>query len=52
LVPDQISVPLPPEIGPGRYELVVGLYNPLTGERLTVPGRADNTVLLTELRLK
>lgn len=51
-IPDGLTLDLPPDVKPGRYEVVAGLYNPQTGVRLDVPGRDDDTVLLTELRLE
>lgn len=32
---EQLALPIPPTLPPGRYRLVVGLYDPLTHERLT-----------------
>ena len=42
---------LPPGLEPGVYQLFVGLYDPLTGLRLTVPQTADHSILLTEINL-
>lgn len=41
---------LPPELPPGTYHLVVGLYNALNGERLSAD-TADNQIQLTELQV-
>jgi uncharacterized membrane protein len=46
---------IPPETPPGRYRLVLGLYNWQTGERLPVTGPAaqpDQTVQLVELEIQ
>ena len=33
---DRYGLPLPPDLPPGRYRLIVGLYHIITGERLPV----------------
>ena len=33
-VPDTHGVPIPADLAPGSYEIRVGIYNPVTGERL------------------
>jgi hypothetical protein len=33
---DRIGLALPPDLPPGEYTLILGLYDPATGERLTV----------------
>ena len=43
VVADLYGLPLPPELPPGRYKLIVGLYHVATGERLPVT-RADGSV--------
>ncbi len=43
VVADFYGLPLPPELPPGRYRLIVGLYHVSTGERLPVT-RADGSV--------
>jgi hypothetical protein len=53
VVEDTISLPLD-EVSPGQYRLVIGLYEPETGERLiaySADGQryADDAVLLTEI---
>jgi uncharacterized membrane protein len=48
-------LPIPPETPPGRYRLVMGLYNWQTGERLPVTGPAaqpDQTVQLLEIEIE
>jgi hypothetical protein len=47
---DVHTVPLPPGLRPGSYDLLVGLYDPVTGERLHLPDGSD-TVRLTGLQL-
>jgi hypothetical protein len=50
-VPDTFVINLSSDLGPGTYQLVVGLYDPMTGVRLSVPGTIDNSVSLTEINL-
>lgn len=50
IIPHTATVMLPPA-GPGRYRLAVGLYNPLTGQRLDAPGDSDS-IILTEVRAR
>jgi hypothetical protein len=35
---DPYDIPLPPDLPPGAYHLMVGMYDAVTGERLTVAG--------------
>ena len=46
VVRDRISVPLPPGLTLEGCEVVVGLYDPVTGARLPVPGTRDNSIVL------
>lgn len=39
-----------PPAGPGRYRLAVGLYDPLTGQRLDAPETVDDSITLAEIR--
>ncbi len=39
LVPDEHQLPLPREIPPGVYDVIVGMYRPDTGERLALTPR-------------
>lgn len=41
-----------PNLLPGRYSLVVGLYRPDTGQRLSVPGQPKAEVKLTDIEIK
>jgi hypothetical protein len=40
-VDDAHTVPLPPDLPPGTYALLVGLYDPATGKRLLLPDGRD-----------
>ena len=55
VISDTHTLLLPPELPPGQYRLIAGLYQPLTGERLPVVAGAGSVwpdaVLLTEVRL-
>ncbi|MBN1994187.1 MAG: hypothetical protein JW953_15925 [Anaerolineae bacterium] len=51
IIPDAFTLNLPPEIELETYHLVIGLYDPLTGTRLSVPDAMDNSLLLTEINL-
>jgi len=48
---DKQTLPLPPDLPPGRYELYLGVYNPQTMARLPLNPDASgqNTLLLTRL---
>lgn len=48
---DHYPLALPARLPPGEYLLLVGWYDPLTGERLAVAGGAD-TVRLAEWRVE
>jgi hypothetical protein len=45
LVEDTHPLILPPDLKRGEYQLVVGLYRPEDGLRLTLPGGADHVIL-------
>jgi hypothetical protein len=51
IVPDTFTLTLPPGMEQGMYQLAVGLYDPLTGARLAVPGTQDNSVVLTQIEI-
>ena len=54
-IADEQSLSLPPDIAPGDYWLVAGVYNWQTGERLRVEGNGanpDNTVTLGGIRIR
>lgn len=47
---DRHTVPLPDGLAPGSYDLVVGLYDPITGQRLALPDGAGSQRLATLTR--
>ncbi len=51
-ISDNLTVPLPDNLPPGAYQLVVGLYNLTDGARLALPGHPDNALLLDTIELK
>ena len=51
IIADEITLTLPPELPPGEYSLVVGLYDFNTGLRLAAPGQPENSVTLTTVRI-
>ncbi|MCK6624872.1 MAG: glycosyltransferase family 39 protein [Anaerolineae bacterium] len=50
VIGDALSLPLI-DVPPGRYTPVVGLYNPVTGERLAVPDNPANEIPLEPIEL-
>jgi 4-amino-4-deoxy-L-arabinose transferase-like glycosyltransferase len=50
IVIDEHTITLPPALPPGQYMLRVGLYDPVTGKRLTTPS-GDEWATLGTLRL-
>jgi hypothetical protein len=46
-IADHHSLLLPADLATGDYTLVVGLYDPMTGERLTLADGTDAFVLTT-----
>jgi len=46
IITDELTVPLPAELPPAEYKLVVGLYNLADGARLAVPEQPNNEILL------
>jgi hypothetical protein len=56
IIRDQHVIPLPGEMAPGEYLVVVGMYDPASGQRLeikTASGLApDNALSLTEIRIE
>jgi hypothetical protein len=50
-VPDRHCLPISADIPLGVYQLEVGLYDPRTGERLSVAGSDDNRVLLDPIEI-
>jgi len=51
IIADEMTVSLPPDLPPGSYPVVVGLYDFDTGARLAIPGHAANELILTTLEL-
>jgi len=51
IIADDLTLPLPPDLPPGEYTPVVGLYNFVDGARLTVPGNPVNEISLPPVRL-
>lgn len=41
-ISDRHGLALPAELPPGQYRLITGLYQPLTGERLSVPSSTED----------
>ncbi len=41
-IADAHGIPLPPDLPPGDYELVAGLYDPATGQRLNLSDGTDH----------
>lgn len=48
IIPDVVTVPLPEKLPPGKYSVVMGLYNLADGARLALPGSADNSLRLMQ----
>lgn len=46
VVEDDYALSIPPDAEPGAYTLRVGLYLPENGQRLALPGSADNAFIL------
>jgi len=51
VVDDRHSVALPPDLPAGDYRLAVGLYDPLTGERLPLAGGGVDSFTLVTIRI-
>jgi hypothetical protein len=50
-IPDEHIVALPDDVPTGRMPVVVGMYDLLTLERLSVPGSVDNAIHLTDVEI-
>jgi hypothetical protein len=50
-VDDRHSVALPPDLPAGGYRLAVGLYDPLTGERLPLAGGGADLLILETIQV-
>jgi hypothetical protein len=51
IVRDRHTLRLDPAAPPADYSIIVGLYNPLTGERLPIPGHSDNALPVQSFRV-
>jgi hypothetical protein len=51
IIADTITIPLPADLPPGEYQLVIGLYDLLGGARLAVPDSADNSLPLRKVTI-
>lgn len=47
VITDELIIPLPADLAPNEYQLVIGLYNLSDGTRLTVPDSLHNEITLT-----
>ena len=45
ILADRYGIPIPPDLAPGRYTLIAGLYHVASGERLPVATGGDHVVL-------
>jgi MFS family permease len=52
IIPDTHFVSLPDDMPTGPKPLLVGMYDLLTGERLSVPQTADNAIYLTDVDVR
>jgi hypothetical protein len=48
---DNLQIPLPEDLPPGRYDVVAGLYNVVTGTRLSIVGRTESSIPLATIEL-
>lgn len=51
IIVDEITVPWPTELSGGDYQIVIGLYDFQTGQRLMVPDNPANEVKLTGVKV-
>jgi hypothetical protein len=52
IIADEITVSWPAKLPAGKYQLVVGLYDFQSGQRLTVPGNPANEISLTNVEIR
>jgi hypothetical protein len=52
IIADEIVISLPPDLSPGSYRPVIGLYDFRTAARLNVPDHPDNSLALDLVRIK
>lgn len=51
IIADKLELPLPADLLPGSYTLVIGWYDLKSGARLPVPGHPDNSLTLQSVEL-
>jgi hypothetical protein len=51
IIADDIILSIPPGLTAGQYEVVVGMYNPGTGQRLAIPGSRQQELSLRKVDL-
>lgn len=51
IIADEITIPSPAAPVTGTYQIVVGMYDFQTGQRLVVPGNPANEVVLTGVEM-
>ena len=51
VIKDEYRLFVPPELPPGEYSLIVGMYIAETGQRLPLAGGGDHIVLSTKVVL-
>jgi hypothetical protein len=51
IIPDSLTMSIPATVPPGAYTIVVGLYNLVTGQRLSIAGTTDNSLKLPDIDL-
>jgi len=47
IITDAHTLPLPPDLPPGTYRLIAGLYNPITGARLSLADGGGDAISVT-----
>ena len=52
IIADMHCLQIPPALPQGEYQLVAGLYNPATGERLSLMGQTTDVALLTTFSIQ
>jgi len=52
MIADEIVLPVPADLSPGVYQLVIGLYDFNGGQRLEVPENLNNELTLFTLEIE
>ncbi|MCP4425996.1 MAG: hypothetical protein GY803_16005 [Chloroflexi bacterium] len=52
IIADPHIIPIPPDMPIGEIAALAGMYDLVTGERLSIPGAIDNTIHLTDVAIK